>query len=42
MLGELIASRWGQTVVVIMAAGFVVFAAYSFLEARYRQVSAGA
>jgi hypothetical protein len=42
VLLELAHTRWGQAVVVLIAAGFVVFAAYSFLEARYRQVSSGA
>jgi hypothetical protein len=32
----------GRVLVVLAAAGFVVFAAYSLLEARYRQVSSGA
>jgi hypothetical protein len=32
----------GRVLVVLAAAGFVVFAVYSLLEARYRQVSAGA
>jgi hypothetical protein len=31
----------GRVLVVLAAAGFVVFAVYSLLEARYRQVSAG-
>lgn len=35
-------SGWGRGVVVLVAAGFAVFGAYSFLEARYRQVSSGA
>ncbi len=42
VLLELAHTRWGQGVVVLIAAGFVMFAAYSFLEARYRQVSSGA
>ena len=32
----------GRVVVVLAAAGFVIFAVYSLLEARYRQVSSGA
>jgi hypothetical protein len=32
----------GRVLVVLAAAGFVVFAVYSLLEARYRQVSSGA
>lgn len=42
ILLDLARTRWGQILVVLIAAGFVVFAAYSFLEARYRQVSSGA
>ena len=32
----------GRVLVVLAAAGFVVFAVYSVLEARYREVSSGA
>ena len=38
---ELTDSPWGSALVVLVAVGFVVFAIYSFLEARFRQVSAG-
>jgi hypothetical protein len=38
---ELTDSRWGTVLAVLVAVGFVVFALYSFLEARFRQVSAG-
>jgi hypothetical protein len=33
---------WGRFAVVLVAAGFAVFAVYSLLEARYRDVAAGA
>lgn len=33
---------WGRLAVVLVAAGFAVFAVYSLLEARYRDVAAGA
>lgn len=39
---ELTHSVWGRVVVLLVALGLVVFALYSFLEARFRQVSAGA
>jgi hypothetical protein len=42
VLLELTRTPWGSAVVAAVAAGFAVFAAYSFLEARYRQVLAGA
>ena len=35
-------SPLGRVLVVLAAAGFVIFAVYSLLEARYRQVSSGA
>lgn len=41
LLLELAHTGWGRVAAVLMAAGFVVFAAYSFLEARFRQVSSG-
>lgn len=41
LLLELARTGWGKGVVVLVAAGFVIFAIYSFLEARYRQVSSG-
>ncbi len=42
LLLQLSSSPFGRVVVALAAVGFAVFAAYSFLEARYRQVSAGA
>ena len=42
LLDELTLSTWGRVVVLLVACGFVIFAAYSFLEARHRQISAGA
>ena len=42
LLRDLTGSGWGRALIVLVAAGFAVFAAYSFLEARYRAVSAGA
>ena len=42
LLLDLTHSTWGRVLVVLTAAGFVVFGVYSLLEARYRQVSAGA
>lgn len=42
LLLELTGTGVGKAVVVLVAAGFVVFAAYSFLEARYRRVFSGA
>lgn len=42
LLLELTRTGWGRVAVAVTAGGFVAFAAYSFLEARYRQVSAGA
>jgi hypothetical protein len=39
---DLVQAPWGRVLVVLVAAGFAVFATYSFLEAAYRQVSAGA
>jgi hypothetical protein len=34
-------SGWGRLLLVLVAAGFVVFAAYTLIEARYRDVDAG-
>ena len=42
VLLELTRTTWGQVLVVVVAAGFAVFAVYSLLEARYRQVASGA
>ncbi len=42
LLLDLTATAWGRVLVALMAVGFAVFSAYSFLEARYKQVSAGA
>jgi len=42
LLLDLTGTGVGKAVVVLVAAGFVVFAAYSFLEARYRRVFSGA
>ena len=42
LLRQLTVSVWGRILVSLVAVGFVVFAAYSFLEARYRRVSSGA
>ncbi len=42
MLLELAVSAWGRVLVLLTAVGFTVFAAYSVLEARFREVSAGA
>jgi hypothetical protein len=42
LLAEVAMTGWGKALVALVAAGFLVFAAYSFLEARYRQISAGA
>lgn len=42
LLLELARTDWGRVAVALMAAGLAVFAAYSFLEARYRQISSGA
>jgi hypothetical protein len=41
LLAQLNQSGPGRVLVWVIAAGFLVFAAYSFLEARYRQVHAG-
>jgi hypothetical protein len=41
-LQELIHGGWGRFLVLLVAIGFVLFAIYSFLEAWFRQVSAGA
>jgi Domain of Unknown Function (DUF1206) len=38
---DLVQAPWGRVLVVLVAAGFAVFATYSFLEAAFRQVSAG-
>ena len=40
-LSELAAQPWGRGALVVIAAGFVVFALYTVLEARYRDVDAG-
>jgi len=42
LLLELSRTGWGRVAVVLVAAGFLTFAVYSFLEARFRQVSSGA
>ena len=42
VLLELTRTGWGRALVVLIAAGFTVFAAYRVLEARYREVTAGA
>lgn len=42
VLLELTRSSWGRGLVLLVAVGFAVFAVYSLLEARYRQVAAGA
>lgn len=42
VLLELTRSGWGRGFVLLVAAGFAVFAVYSLLEARYRQVASGA
>lgn len=41
LLLSLAGSAWGRVLAVLVAAGFAVFAVYTFLEARYRQVSSG-
>ncbi len=41
LLLQLTGEPWGKGLVVLVAAGFLVFAGYSFLEAGYRQVDAG-
>lgn len=41
LLLELTREWWGRTVVVAVALGFLIFAVYTFLEARYREVQAG-
>ena len=41
LLADLSKYGWGRATVLAVAAGFAVFAAYSFLEARYRQVASG-
>ena len=40
-LVELAGHGWGRAMLALVAAGFVVFATYSVLEARYRDVDAG-
>lgn len=40
-LSHLAAHPWGRAVVLLVAAGFVVFALYSLVEARCREVAAG-
>lgn len=42
VLLELTSTAWGRVLVALVAVGFAVFAAYSLIEARYRQVSSGA
>ncbi len=42
VLLELSRTAWGRALVVLVAVGFTVFAGYSLIEARYRQVAAGA
>lgn len=42
VLLELTSTAWGRVLVLLVALGFAVFAAYSLIEARYRQISAGA
>jgi hypothetical protein len=42
VLLDLSRSAVGRLLGILAAAGFAVFAVYSLLEARYRQVSAGA
>lgn len=42
VLLELTGTAWGRVLIVLTAAGFTVFAAYSLLEARYRDVTTGA
>jgi hypothetical protein len=37
---ELSGHSWGDAVILLSAAGLLVFALYSFLEARYRDVDA--
>lgn len=32
---------WGKALLLLIAAGLAVFSAYSVLEARYRDISAG-
>ncbi len=41
LLGALVRDPLGHVLVWLVAAGFLVFAAYSFLEVRFRQVHAG-
>ena len=42
LFAQLSDTAWGRPLVLLAALGFVVFAAYSFLEARYRKVASGA
>ena len=42
VLLEITRTGWGRAPVMLVAAGFTVFAVYSLIEARYRQVAAGA
>jgi hypothetical protein len=42
VLLELARTGLGRVLVLLVAAGFVIFAAYSFIEARYRRVVSGA
>lgn len=41
VLADLARTAWGRLLIWLVAAGFIVFAAYTFLEARYRRVDAG-
>ena len=41
LLLELTRQWWGRGVVLAVALGFLIFAVYTFLEARYREVQAG-
>lgn len=42
VLLELTRTGWGRALGILVAVGFTVFAVYSLLEARYREVTAGA
>jgi hypothetical protein len=37
-LADLARHTWGQALLVLIAAGLVVFAVYSFLESKYRDL----
>jgi len=41
LLADLARTGWGRMLIWLVAAGFVTFAGYTFLEARYRRVDAG-